>query len=157
VRFPDKGKGRGTGTRGGKRIQVAPGKSVCIEPELDSDMDTETEDLMSEDSSEWNAEVEEGGESQNSGVESASNIERTPSAGSNLKELRRFYPYQVLHNWTKKQERQFVGQIQCTGIMSSSSMPVPSEIGVEASFMRNYNNHKDIFVFPNIPDVCQIE
>lgn len=50
-----------------------------------------------------------------------------------------------------------MGQIQCTGIMSSSSMKDPSKIVVEASFVRNYNNHKDIFVFPNIPDVCQIE
>jgi hypothetical protein len=101
VRFPDKGKGRTT--RGGKRIQVAPGKSVCIEPELDSNMDTETEDLVSEDSSEWSAEVEGGG-SRNSGEESASNIEKTPNAGSSLKELQNgdFYPCQVLHNWDKE-------------------------------------------------------
>jgi mannose-6-phosphate isomerase-like protein (cupin superfamily) len=52
VRFTDKRKGRTNITRGGKIIQVAPGISVCIEPELNSDMDTETEDLVSEDSNE---------------------------------------------------------------------------------------------------------
>jgi hypothetical protein len=159
VRFPDKGKGRTNITCGGKRIQVAPGKSVCIEPELDTDMDTETEDLVSEDSSEWSPEVEEGGGSPNSGEESASNIEKTKNAGSSLKELQNgdFILAKFFTTGTKKQERQFVGQIQCTGIMSSSSMQDPSKIVVEASFLRNYNNHKDIFVFPNVPDVCQIE
>jgi hypothetical protein len=95
-------------------------------------MDTETEDLVSEDSSEWSPEVEGGG-SQNSGEESASNIEKTPNAGSSLKELQNgdFILARFFTTGTKKQERQFVGQIQCTGIMSSSSMKEPSKIVVD--------------------------